>query len=37
MKVVSEIVFIQAVFREYKARNFPRSILPRGVIALVQS
>ena len=37
MKVVSAIVFIQAVFRGYKARKFARSILPRGVIALVQS
>ena len=37
MKVVSAIVFIQAVFRGYKARKFTRSIVLSGVIALVQS
>lgn len=36
-KVVSAIVFIQAVFRGFKARKFAKSILPKGVIALVQS
>ena len=36
-KVVSAVIFIQAVYRGYRARKFVRSMLPKDVIAILQS
>ena len=37
LKVISAIVFIQCVYRGYRARKFVKTILPKGVLAILQS